>query len=115
MTPRMRQGPLAFLALVLFVVSCGKEPSPTQPYSSTAAKSAGSLASGSGSSGTFNLQVQKSGTGSGTVTSNPTGINCGTTCSRSFSGGTSVTLSAVPASGSVFAGWSGGGCSGTGT
>jgi len=64
---------------------------------------------------TFNLTVNKSGTGSGTITSNPTGINCGTTCSAAFNAGTVVTLSAAAASGSTFAGWSGGGCSGTGT
>lgn len=64
---------------------------------------------------TFNLTVNKSGTGSGTITSNPGGINCGSTCSAAFNAGTAVTLSAVAASGSTFAGWSGGGCSGTGT
>ena len=67
------------------------------------------------SSGTFTLQVTNNGRGSATVTSSPSGISCGTTCSRSFSGGTTVTLTALPASGSVFAGWSGGGCSGTGS
>ncbi|MGK0617432.1 InlB B-repeat-containing protein [Meiothermus cerbereus] len=64
---------------------------------------------------TFSLTVNKSGTGSGTISSNPTGINCGATCSAAFSAGTSITLSATAASGSTFAGWSGGGCSGTGT
>jgi hypothetical protein len=64
---------------------------------------------------TLTLTVQRSGTGSGTVTSSPGGINCGTTCTASFASGTSVTLSASAASGSTFAGWSGGGCSGTGT
>jgi len=58
--------------------------------------------------------VNKDGTGSGTVTSDPSGISCGSTCSTDFSYGTSVTLSASAASGSVFAGWSGA-CSGTGT
>ncbi len=62
---------------------------------------------------TYTLTVTKSGTGSGTVTSNPAGINCGTTCSTSYTSGTSVTLTASPASGSTFAGWSGA-CSGTG-
>ncbi len=62
---------------------------------------------------TFALTVTKSGTGSGTVTSAPAGINCGATCSASFTSGTSVTLSAAADSGSTFAGWSGGGCSGT--
>ena len=60
------------------------------------------------------LSVAKSGTGSGSVTSAPAGINCGTTCSASFTTGTSVTLSAAPVSGSVFAGWSGA-CTGTGS
>ena len=59
------------------------------------------------------LHVTTSGTGTGTVTSNPAGINCGTTCTASFAGGTSVTLNAAPASGSAFGGWSGP-CTGTG-
>ena len=63
----------------------------------------------------FTLTVSKGGTGSGTVTSSPSGVDCGSTCSKSFSSGTSVTLTATPGGGSVFAGWSGGGCSGTGT
>ena len=47
------------------------------------------------------------GVGNGTVTSNPTGINCGNTCSASYNGGTNVTLTATPATGSTFAGWTG--------
>jgi hypothetical protein len=42
-------------------------------------------------------------------------VNCGTDCSESVTSGGSVTLTAAPASGSTFTGWSGGGCSGTGT
>jgi hypothetical protein len=61
------------------------------------------------------LTVSKTGTGSGTVTSSPTGINCGATCDALFDDGTQVTLTATPAAGSTFAGWSGGGCAGTGT
>ena len=61
------------------------------------------------------LTVLKSGTGSGTVTSSPVGINCGSDCSESYDQGTSVTLTATPASGSTFGDWSGSGCSGTGT
>src|SRR4029078_5863576 len=61
------------------------------------------------------LNVSRSGTGSGTVTSSPGGINCGGTCSSSFAYNTAVTLSASAAPGSTFAGWSGEGCSGTGT
>ena len=65
-------------------------------------------------SSSFTLGVSKSGSGSGTVTSNPSGINCGGTCSASYTSGTTVTLSASPASGSTFAGWSGA-CTGTGS
>ncbi|WP_448383405.1 M6 family metalloprotease domain-containing protein [Desulfosoma sp.] len=54
----------------------------------------------------YTLTVNKSGTGSGTVTSNPSGINCGSACSGQFTAGTSVTLTATPASGSAFSGWS---------
>src|SRR5262249_8305071 len=61
------------------------------------------------------LTVPKAGTGAGTVTSSPDGINCGNTCSASFPTNSSVTLTAAAAAGSVFVGWSGGGCSGTGT
>ena len=65
--------------------------------------------------GQIGLVISKSGTGSGTVTSNLAGINCGSTCSASYDSGTPVILTATPASGSTFAGWSGSGCSGTGT
>jgi hypothetical protein len=53
-------------------------------------------------------------TGNGSVASAPAGISCGATCSAMFAAGTSVTLTATPAAGSVFTGWSGGGCSATG-
>jgi Divergent InlB B-repeat domain len=61
------------------------------------------------------LNVSKSGTGSGTVTSTPAGIDCGSDCSETYDYNTSVTLKAAAASGSTFTGWSGSGCSGTGT
>ena len=60
------------------------------------------------------LQVAKAGTGSGGVTSNTGGIDCGATCQASFDPGTQVTLTATPAPGSVHTGWSGGGCSAAG-
>ncbi len=56
---------------------------------------------------TFNLNVTKSGTGAGVVTSTPAGINCGTDCTEAYASGSVVTLSAQPAAGSTFAGWSG--------
>jgi Divergent InlB B-repeat domain len=61
----------------------------------------------------YALTVAKSGTGGGVVTA--TGINCGADCSELYASGTSVTLTAIPAGGSSFAGWSGTGCSTTGT
>ena len=60
------------------------------------------------------LSVHTEGTGAGTVTSNPAGISCPGECAAQYEAGTVVTLSAEPASGSSFAGWSGS-CSGTGT
>ncbi|OQB54970.1 MAG: hypothetical protein BWX99_01678 [Deltaproteobacteria bacterium ADurb.Bin151] len=51
----------------------------------------------------------------GRVTSNPSGINCGSTCYANFDADAGVTLTASSNSGYTFAGWSGGGCSGTGT
>ncbi len=50
-------------------------------------------------------------TGTGTVTSQPAGIRCGGACTAEFNAGAQVTLTATPAAGSAFAGWSGGGCS----
>jgi hypothetical protein len=51
--------------------------------------------------------------GSGTVTSAPAGISCGDVCDQTFLSGTVVTLAAAPAGDSIFAGFTGGGCSGT--
>jgi hypothetical protein len=63
----------------------------------------------------YSFTISKAGTGTGTVTSTPAGINCGTDCTETYSAGTAVTLAATPASGSKFDGWSGGGCTGTST
>lgn len=81
---------LAFLAA--FAISCG----------------------GGGGGVVFSLIVQKAGSGIGTVTSNPPGINCGATCTYAFGSGTLVTLTAAPLGGSVFTIW-GGDCVGVGT
>jgi hypothetical protein len=70
----------------------------------------------------FGLAVSLAGTGTGTVTSSPAGINCanftgggGSSCSASYLSGTAVTLTATPNGSSLFTGWSGGGCTGTAT
>ena len=65
-------------------------------------------------SATFPLSVTLAGMGGGIVTSTPAGISCPATCSANFNSGTMVTLTATPASGSTFAGWSGA-CTGTGS
>jgi len=64
--------------------------------------------------GRHDLTVAKAGTGAGTVASSPAGIDCGTACIAAYAYGTPVTLTASAVAGSAFAGWSGGGCSGTG-
>jgi uncharacterized delta-60 repeat protein/uncharacterized repeat protein (TIGR01451 family) len=62
----------------------------------------------------YELSVSLDGTGSGSVTSDPTGIDCGSDCTETFDYGTVVTLTATPTTGSAFTGWSGAECSGTG-
>jgi len=53
------------------------------------------------------LTVNFAGTGSGNVTSSPTGLSCAATCGSSFPTGTTVVLTATPTNGSTFAGWAG--------
>ncbi|WP_411727838.1 InlB B-repeat-containing protein [Methyloglobulus sp.] len=60
------------------------------------------------------LSVTKAGTGAGTITSIPAGINCGATCAANFNQNSSVTLTAAPAVGMTFDGWAGA-CTGTAT
>ena len=57
----------------------------------------------------FTLSVSKTSVllGNGTVTPSPSGINCGTACSSDYVVRTQVTLTAAPALGSLFTGWSG--------
>jgi len=60
------------------------------------------------------LTVTLSGNGSGTVTSTDAGVTCGDDCTESYTPSASVVLTASPAAGSLFDGWSGA-CSGQGT
>ena len=62
---------------------------------------------------TWTLAAARAGNGAGTIASTPGGINCGVSCAASFADGASVTLTAAPATGSTFSGWSGA-CSGAG-
>lgn len=60
----------------------------------------------------FTLTVAKAGTGTGYV-GGAGGIDCGPTCAVTLQEGSTIPLLAVADDGSRFAGWSGGGCSGT--
>ena len=53
----------------------------------------------------FALTVNQQGTSTGTIIGN--GINCGSDCSEEFMENTEVTLTAEPAAGSAFVGWTG--------
>jgi phospholipase C len=87
----------ASLLLFLPLLGCGTSPtgSPSPPKSNQ-------------------LALSLAGSGKGTVTSIPGGINCGPTCLASFSSGTTVQLTAVADPDSTFTGWTGA-CSGTGS
>jgi hypothetical protein len=61
------------------------------------------------------LTVKLKGGGGGRVAGGSGAISCPSACSHAFADGQEVTLSAIPSSGSTFAGWSGGGCTGEST
>ncbi|MFL5447835.1 MAG: galactose oxidase-like domain-containing protein, partial [Gemmatimonadales bacterium] len=95
---------------MFILYACQDNPELTGPSTATAAVA-------------HKLTIIGSGTGTGTVTSVPSGINCrislgaasGPVCSKLISG--TVTLKAAPALGHAFAGWTSGvtSCVGTGT
>jgi uncharacterized repeat protein (TIGR01451 family) len=60
------------------------------------------------------LLVTPSGTGSGSVVSLDGGINCGATCTQTYTNGSSIQLTATASGGSVFTGWLGA-CTGNAT
>ena len=61
----------------------------------------------------YPLSVSLAGTGGGTVSSTPPGIDCGTDCSNSYDYGSLVSLIAAADPDSIFKGW-GGACTGIG-
>ncbi len=60
----------------------------------------------------YTLNVNRAGTGAGSVTSSPAGISCSSDCSEVYNAGVSVALTASPGASSTFTGWSGA-CTGT--
>lgn len=68
--------------------------------------STGTVSFASTTSPQRNLTITKAGAGGGTVTSSPTGIDCGSACTATYNQGRSVTLTATPSAGSSFTGWS---------
>jgi hypothetical protein len=63
----------------------------------------------------FTLSIAKSGGGTGTVTSSPVGISCGSDCTEQYVVNTQVTLTATPDPGARFDHWGGGGSCNNGT
>lgn len=55
----------------------------------------------------YQLNISKSGTGSGNVISNLEGINCGDKCSEKFTYNTQISITATPDLNSEFVGWEG--------
>ncbi|HYL14321.1 MAG TPA: hypothetical protein VEV41_14865 [Terriglobales bacterium] len=62
---------------------------------------------GGGGSNPILTVVFAPGTGSGTVISTPSGINCTSTCSATFTNGSAVNVTAAPNTGSTFGNWAG--------
>ncbi len=81
----------------------------TRPYC-TATQTTGCEAGPGGAcggGGNQTLTVNTDGTGAGSVTSNPAGINCGGTCASNFPDNTQVQLTAAADGGSNFVSWGG--------
>jgi hypothetical protein len=86
------------------------EPSrPAAPPAPPAAPPAPSVAAD-----THTLTVRKAGTGNGTVTSNPAGIDCGSDCRETYPTGTQARLTGTPDTCSTFQGF-GGDCASDGS
>jgi hypothetical protein len=97
----------ACIALTIGIASCGGGGGASN-------SGGGGGGSNSGGNNSATLTVSLGGTGTGTVTSSDNRLSCGTACTASYTSGAIVSLTATPAAGSIFAGWSGGGCNGTG-
>jgi hypothetical protein len=84
----------------------------TVPANATILDSQGTGTINNDDAASYVLTAIAAGPGTGSVTSSPPGIDCGADCSESYAAGTVVTLTAQPAAGSTFEGWTGS-CTGT--
>jgi len=80
---------------------------PQTMISRIAIESAAAPACLTAADGMVELGITRNGTGSGTVTSSPAGIDCGSACRTYFEADTVVTLTPTPGTFSSFTGWSG--------
>lgn len=96
---------------VVAVVSNESQTSPNPSGSTARLFTVSTAAPGSN----VTLSISRIGEGTGTVTSDVGGISCGSTCSGTVASATTVTLMPTADDGSDFFGWSGAGCSGTGS
>lgn len=108
----LTRGATATLTLTVTAATAGRK----NNTSSVTAMEADSNTTNNTDTSTINVQgvltVSKSGTGNGTLTSNPAGINCGADCSEPYDANAVVTLTAAADASALFTGWSGA-CSGS--
>lgn len=92
-------GAMAYAHQIVYAIQTNIQDTGTNP-AGNCMNYAGIAAFKSASTGTTST-LTLTNSGSGSVTSNPSGINCGTTCSMVVNDGTNVTLTATPTSGYV--------------
>lgn len=103
--------PAAKLALPMFTLNIADVS--LNPFLSGTARQSAPLSIKLVAQQSYVVAVVLSGSGQGTITSNPAGISCPPTCSFDFGQSVNVSLTPQPSSSSTFDGWSGP-CSGYG-
>ncbi len=95
-------------------VDCGSEPECQVHFQDNLTVVATFVPLEAGEAPEFTLSVTKGGDGKGEVLTDvrnsSTGIRCGEHCAEFYEAGTTITLTAISAPDSIFAGWSGGEC-----
>lgn len=108
------------MLLLLLAAACSPAPigeypeTEVDPSSGSKEGDGGKTEETPGPTGTFKLTVNITGSGTGSIMSTPSGLNCqDKTCTGTFKAGAAVGLVPAPAAGTTFGGWSGA-CTGTG-